>query len=241
MASKDTDHRAADDLIQIFETQILKGELGIGDPLPPEREIVQAYNVSRTVVREAILALSNKGLIDARPRFRPVVRAPSYDAALQAVGPIAARFVNTPQGTKNLFDLRITLEAGLVREAAISAKPDHLRQLKDALAANEAAIEEPLEFYETDISFHSVLYDIPDNSLLPAIHRAYTGWLNTHWSNMPRDKNRNTRNFQAHTRIFEAILMRDADEAELALRTHLSEAWEQVSVTFTGTDGDEIS
>ncbi|MDJ0968568.1 MAG: GntR family transcriptional regulator, partial [Kiloniellales bacterium] len=53
--------RAADGLIQIFEKQILDGTLRDGQPLPPEREIVQTYGVSRTVVREAVLALSNKG------------------------------------------------------------------------------------------------------------------------------------------------------------------------------------
>jgi len=73
--------RAADDLFMEFEKMINTGKLANGDALPPEREIVETYGVSRTVVREAILALSNKGLVDAKPRFRPVVRKPDFDIA----------------------------------------------------------------------------------------------------------------------------------------------------------------
>lgn len=224
--------RAADGLIQIFEEQILDGTLRVGEPLPPEREIVQTYGVSRTVVREAVLALSNKGLVDARPRFRPVVRKPGYDAAIQAVGSAATRLLSAPGGVKNLFDLRIMMEAALVRQAALEANKDQIAKLKDALLANEAAIADSETFYETDMAFHGVLYEIPENPVLPSIHRAYTDWLSVHWRKMPRLPERNRANFVAHAKIFDAILLRDPDAAEKALRAHLAAAWEQVRQTF---------
>lgn len=227
--------RAADGLIQVFEKQILDGTLRVGEPLPPEREIVQTYGVSRTVVREAVLALSNKGLVDARPRFRPVVRKPGYDAALQAVGSAATRLLSAPGGVKNLFDLRIMMEAALVRQAALEADKDQIAKLKDALRANEAAIADSETFYETDIGFHGVLYEIPDNPLLPSIQRAYTDWLSSHWRKMPRQPDRNRENYVAHARIFDAILLRDPDAAEQALRAHLASAWQQVRQTFDAT------
>lgn len=224
--------RAADGLIQNFEKQILDGTLRDGEPLPPEREIVQTYGVSRTVVREAVLALSNKGLVDARPRFRPVVRKPGYDAAIQAVGSAATRLLSAPGGVKNLFDLRIMMEAALVRQAALEADKGHIAKLKDALRANEAAIADSETFYETDMAFHGVLYEIPENPVLPSIHRAYTDWLSSHWKKMPRLPDRNRANFVAHSAIFNAILLRDPDAAERALRSHLAAAWEQVRQTF---------
>ncbi len=92
----------------------------------------------------------------------------------------------TTEGVKNLFDLRIMMEASLVRQAATDATHDHLGRLKDALAANEAAIPDSTEFHETDVAFHAVLYEIPGNPLLPSVHRAYTGWPRKHWLEMPR-------------------------------------------------------
>jgi DNA-binding FadR family transcriptional regulator len=235
MPSQDIDRarsRAADELIQEFERQILDGSLRDGDPLPPEREIVQTYGVSRTVVREALLALSNRGLIDAQPRFRPVVRKPGYDAAIQAVSSVANRLLSVPGGVWNLFQTRIMMEASLAREAAISADRTHIAKLQDALAANQKAIEVSEEFYVTDVAFHQVLYEVPGNPLLPAIHRAYTEWLSKHWSQMPRLPERNQTNYEMHKKLFDAILMRDPDAAEDALRRHLEDAWQQVRKTF---------
>ena len=115
--------RAADALVKTFETFIFEGTWKDGDPLPPERVIVQEYGVSRTVVREAVLALSNKGLVEARPRFRPVVRRPDYDAAVLAAQSVVRRLLVDQAGVRNLFDLRIMMEAALVEATGMEASP----------------------------------------------------------------------------------------------------------------------
>ncbi len=226
--------RAADRLITVFEDQIRRGDLAEGAMLPPEREIVQTYGVSRTVVREAVLALSNKGLIAARPRHRPVVVKPGYDTALNVLQSVVGQLLGQPGGVRNLFDLRIMMEAALVREAALNATKDDIKRLSTALAANAAAITDSEAFYRTDTAFHAVLFEIPKNPVLPSIHRAYTSWLAPQWSQMPRMASRNEKNAAAHQRIYDAILHRDPDLAESELRRHLAAAWEQVSATFEG-------
>ena len=224
--------RAADDLFRIFEEMIGRGDLPEGAPLPPEREIVETYGVSRTVVREAVQALANKGLVEARPRFRPVVRKPSFDSAFDAVETVIRRLLSEPEGVRNLFETRIMIEAALVRQAATEAKKEDLKALKDALAANGEAIDDSELFYRTDMAFHEVLYSIPRNPVLLAVHKAYTSWLAPQWSKMPRLPDRNRQNHKAHSAIYEAILMRDPDGAEAALRTHLDNAWTQVCKSF---------
>jgi DNA-binding FadR family transcriptional regulator len=226
------DGRAADGLFRRFVEMINSGALRDGDPLPPEREIVATYGVSRTVVREAVLALANKGLVEARPRYRPMVRKPSYETAIETVDNVVARLLTQPGGVKNLFDTRIMIEATLVRQAATAAKKDDITALKQALEANEAAIGDSELFYRTDMAFHEVLYRIPRNPVLPAIHKAYTTWLAPHWSKMPRLPDRNRANAKAHKAIYQAILLGDADAAEAALRVHLNDAWNQVRATF---------
>ena len=224
--------RAADNLVSIYERQIIDGTLAVGEPLPPEREIMQSFGVSRTVVREAVQALSAKGLVEARPRFRPVVRTPGYDAAIEAVGSVVNRLLTVPGGVRNLFELRIMMEAALVRDAALHADKNHVARMKQALADNEAAISDSQRFFDTDIAFHRVLYEVPDNPVLPPIHQAYTDWLSSHWTRMPRDPEHDHVNYRAHSRIFESILFRDPDAAEIALRDHLDYAWNQVRQTF---------
>ena len=225
-------HRAADDVFRHLAERITSGDLREGDTLPSEREIVEQYGVSRTVVREAVLALANKGLVDARPRFRPVVRKPSFDTAFNTVNDVVTGLLHQAGGVKNLFDTRIMIEAGLARQGAVDAKKPDIAALKEALEANEAVIENNAEFFRTDIAFHAVLYDIPKNPVLPAIHKAYTSWLAPQWTQMPRAPGRNRLNFNHHRAIFEGILMRDPDAAEAALRKHLSDAWDQICETF---------
>ncbi len=224
--------RAADDLFRRFAEMITSGELKDGDTLPPEREIVETYGVSRTVVREALRALANRGLVDARPRFRPVVRKPSFDTAFETVENVVARLLTQPDGVKNLFDTRIMVEAALARGAATDAGKNDLASLKEALKENEAAIHDCDLFYRTDVAFHSVFYQIAQNPVLSAVHRAYTAWLSPQWLQMPRLPDRNRANFEAHEAIYDAVLMRDPDAAETALRTHLADPWNQVRQTF---------
>jgi DNA-binding FadR family transcriptional regulator len=226
--------RAADAIVRELEDRILSGALADGAHLPPERDLIDAFGVSRTVVREAVAVLASRGLVESRPRYRPVVRRPGADAALAAAGSVVGHLLRDGAGVKNLYDMRILLEGALVRHAALNARKDDITALARALAANEAAIPEAERFYATDVAFHAVLYDIPRNPILPAVHKAFTAWLSGHWERMPRSPERNRVNWLRHSDILLAIRDRDPDAAEAALNSHLNAAWEYVRGTFEG-------
>lgn len=224
--------RAADTVIAALEAQIMSGALASDTPLPTERELMKQFNASRTVIREAIATLSYRGLLESKPRFRPIVRKPDYSAALNAVGGTLGHLLSEPGGVKDLYDSRVFFERALVREAALAARRDDVRELREALAANEQAIDDSDRFYATDVAFHGVLYRIPRNPIFPAVHNAYIAWLSPHWKKMLRSPERNLVNYKSHQRIFLAIEERDPDAAEEALVSHLKAAWEYVRVTF---------
>ena len=224
--------RASETVVRALETRIASGDLPQGARLPAERELMDRYGISRTVVREAIATLASRGLVESRPRFRPVVRKPGFDAALSAVGGVVGHLLGEPGGVRNLYDTRVFIEAGLVRQAALAARREDIAALRAALAANEAAIPDAERFYETDVAFHAALYAVPRNPVFPATHRAFTAWLSGHWLRMPRSPERNRANHRSHRAILDAILERDPDAAEAALRAHLQAAWEYVRATF---------
>lgn len=230
--SRPSFQRASDSLVRQIEALIAAGDLADGAPLPPERDLIETYGVSRTVVREAVAALASRGLVESRPRFRPVVRQPGYDAALAAADGVVGHLLAQAGGVKNLYDTRIFLEASLVRQAAKQARKDDIEALKRALDANEAAIPDSAAFYRTDVAFHAVFYDIPQNPVFPALHKAFTAWLAPNWIKMPRSPERNRVNFHRHSDIYHAIRDRDPDAAEAALNAHLNAAWEYVRGTF---------
>jgi len=224
--------RAADNVVAILEAKIVSGELENEAPLPAERELMEQFGTSRTVIREAISKLSSRGLVETRPRFRPIVRKPDYATVLHACGNVVQHLLTEKSGIKNLYDSRVFVERALVRDAASSARKQDIVDLKSALEANRKAIPNSLEFYRTDVAFHGVLYRIPRNPIFPAIHEGYTSWLAPQWDRMLRSPERNEVNYIAHKAILDAILERDPGAAEEALTNHLKAAWEFVRVTF---------
>lgn len=224
--------RAADMVVARLEAKIGSGELRDGSYLPTERDLMNDFGVSRTVAREAVARLAGRGLVEARPRFRPVVRRPGYDAALSALGGVVDQLMGQAGTVKSLYDTRVFLEAALVRHAALHARKDDIASIKAALDANEAAIPDSARFYATDMAFHAALYELPRNPVMPAIHRAFTLWLQPHWERMPRSPERNRVNFLSHREIYQCILDRDPEGAERALNGHLVAAWEYVRGTF---------
>lgn len=224
--------RASDMVVARIEDRIGSGELVSGSFLPSERELMDEFGISRTVVREAVAKLASRGLVEARPRFRPVVRRPGYDAALSAIGGVVGQLLAHDGSVKNLYDTRVFLEGALVRHAALHARKDQIQTIGRALDANEAAINDSSLFYATDRAFHATFYDLRDNPVLPAIHRAFTSWLQPHWERMPRSPERNRMIYLAHREIYRCILDRDPDGAEKALNGHLAVAWEYVRGTF---------
>lgn len=224
--------RASELIVRELQRRIVSGELADRVPLPAERELMRDFGASRAVVREAITALSHRGLVEQRPRYRPRVRQPGIESVFAAVGSIVEHLLDDPGGVRNLYETRRFIERLLVRESALRARKSDIDALRDALDANGAAIDDSEAFYRTDTAFHGVLYQVPRNPIFPALHIAYTAWLAPHWSRMPRSPERNRMNHRAHTEIVERIVERDADGAELALERHLDAAWEYVRVTF---------
>lgn len=226
------DHRAADVVVATIEQDIVSGILGNGSPLPPERDLMGRFGISRTVVREAIATLTTRGLLESKPRHRPIVRRPGYDAAFSAVGGVVSHLLRQDGGVKTLYDVRIFLEASLVRHAALHACKEDIAALRAALEQNRAAIDDPVLFDNTDVAFHAIFYRILGNPVLPAVHRAFVTWLFEHWQSMNRSPEQNLIYYAGHKAIFDAIIDRDPDAAEQALLAHLGEAWETVRGTF---------
>ena len=224
--------RAADTVVASLEDRILSGQLADKQPLPSERELMEEFDISRTVVREAIATLSNRGLVESKPRFRPIVRRPDFDTIINATDTIIRNMLTDPSGVFSLYESRIFIERGLVREAAVTATKDDISALKRALEANKEAINDSLQFFRTDLEFHQIFYEISGNPIFPAIHKAYMSWLWPYWERMKRAPGRNERNYHAHKAIYDAILERDPDAAEQALKSHLSRAWEDVGLTM---------
>jgi DNA-binding FadR family transcriptional regulator len=63
-----------------MEAMIAQGGLADGNRLPPERDLATQFGVSRTVIREAVAALSARGLLEVQAGSGTVIRRPRVDS-----------------------------------------------------------------------------------------------------------------------------------------------------------------
>ena len=54
-------------IIQQIKTSIMDGTIKPGDKIPPERELVEQFQASRILVREALKNLETSGLLMMKP------------------------------------------------------------------------------------------------------------------------------------------------------------------------------
>src|SRR4051812_35391698 len=101
-------------LAQRLLALIASGEIGGGEPLPSERELVERYGVGRSSVREALRTLESKGLIHQRGKGRFVAAAPQapLNSSLQVL--LELQEVDRAE----LFEVREVLEGETAAFAA---------------------------------------------------------------------------------------------------------------------------
>ncbi|RZL64725.1 MAG: FCD domain-containing protein [Variovorax sp.] len=216
---------------------IRSGQLKAGAWLPTERQLMQDFGVSRSVIREAITDLASQGLLKIRPRCRPVISRPDVVSALGALGQSVNHLtLGNEAAVKTLFETRVFMEVGLARWAALHARREDIAELRAALNANQDAIGMPGDFERSDAHFHHLLYRIPRNEIYPAVHHAYVEWLFDHWRAIEATPELDTLYHAGHAAILAAIVERDPDAAEDAVRRHLKLAWEKVRITFAPMD-----
>ena len=66
MKSQTSQHRPYQEVGALIRNLIVQTPYNPGDRLPPEREIAEMLDVTRTVVREALIMLEIKGLVEVR-------------------------------------------------------------------------------------------------------------------------------------------------------------------------------
>ena len=211
-----------EEIVDRLEALMLDGTLAPGDQLPSERELMVTFQVGRTAVREALFALSRMGLISLQNGERAVVTKPTASGLLEEFAPSVKHMLQTSEGIRHFQDARALFEIAIARHAAEHATPDDDARLTAALQKNKTSLGNTPAFVETDIAFHLVLAEIPRNPIFTSLHAAMAGWLKEQRF-MTGDPTSQGRAVRAHARICKAVLARDPDAAERAMKQHLDE------------------
>ncbi|MGP3534244.1 FadR/GntR family transcriptional regulator [Microbacterium sp. RD1] len=131
--------RVADDLLR----EIREGVYPVGSKLPSERQLAEAYGLSRPVIREALGMLSTLDVIEIQMGRGAFVV--SNDVSTEQT---------TPYGLLDVVDAREVIEAGALRLASVRAEAPEKEAVAEALEALERAVRLGEETTAPDLGLH---------------------------------------------------------------------------------------
>ena len=223
-----------------LRSQILAGDIGVGQKLPTESQLTEAFGVSRTVIREAVANLAADGLVESRQGAGIFVcerPAMAFASITQDIGMKISHALN-------VIEVRMGLE---IESAGLAAQRRN--------AAQEAAIQEAFFEFDrllamgeatgrSDFMFHRAIAAATNNpfyvEVLDALGtRAIPCDITSPWGT----DSLLTREYQVmlqreHLAILKAISAGDAEAARAAMRAHLTESQRRYRDRLAGQQAD---
>lgn len=155
-------------IANLMEQQILKNYED-GYRLPSEQQLADQFQVSRTIVREALKLLKERGLIDSKTGSGAYVTKPDS----HNISNVMSRIICMDQINYNdVFDVRIILETEAAVRAARYADELQLSEMEACLEKLKNQELSPEERSSYDFNFHYLIAKASRNPLLAVLTEA---------------------------------------------------------------------
>jgi GntR family galactonate operon transcriptional repressor len=208
---------------------IVTGEYSPGDLLPPEAPLSAEFGVSRTVIRESMKRLQEKGMVTVvQGRGTHVTPFTSWNVLDPLVLSTMIRNDSTLGVLEDLSIVRAALEAAMAAGAAASVDDDARDRLRRRLEAMNERLDDSTAFRQADVEFHIEVMELSGNDLAENIAR----FLIAHAVSSDRytgvDPERAFEITVAeHKRVVDAISAGDREAARVAMHEHILGSWER--------------
>lgn len=200
----DRTRQAAPQVFEWLREAIISLDLAPGTPLV-RAELAERFDLSQTPVRDALMQLSQEGLVDIFPQHATLVSRIDLHSAEQA------------QFLRRAIELEVVRTLALAGDAGLHARLTSMVDVQAALASSSAE-----EFIAADQAFHRAMYEAAGAPDLYELVRRRSGHLDRlRRLDLPTAGNAE-RVVSDHRRIVDALVSGDSDAAQAALRAHLS-------------------
>jgi DNA-binding FadR family transcriptional regulator len=214
-------------VVNVLVDAIVSGRFPSDSMLPPEPALSQSFDVSRSVVREALKAIEEKGLARARQGQGTTVTSPDEWNLLDPVVLEATiRADDTMKILDHLVDVRVALESDMARTAARSMSDADLADLDALMAELRTQVGSPKHYPDSDLRYHGFIMRCSGNRLGWSIIRAIHPYARASSRYNPApDEDDIQRAHLGHVAIYEQLLKHDGDGAAAAMQEHIRGAW----------------
>ena len=208
---------------------IVTGEIPEGGLLPPEGPLSDHFGVSRTVIRESVKRLEEKGLVVvAQGRGTQVTRSGSWNM-LDPI--ILSALIDNDESLGILDELTIVrgnLESAMAGAVAARHTPEELSRLEHVLETMREMQQESDAFRQEDVVFHYTVMEISRNRLAENIaKRLYRRALESDRYQGAGYQGAFESTMEEHGEVVRAISRHDVEGAERAMRDHIVSSWQR--------------
>jgi DNA-binding FadR family transcriptional regulator len=197
-------------------TLVATGEFPAGSQLPAERDLANRLGVSRASVRDAVIVLAIRGVVEIRDGVGIFAIAPSQAAGAdrdEGAGPL------------ELLNARWLVEGEVAALAAQEATADDVAGLRRAIERMAAHVDDFAIREECDRDFHLRLAAATGNGSLQSVVAQLWDERAELWQRMERHfhtKELEQQTIRDHAAIVRAVAARDPVAARAAMHRHLS-------------------
>jgi GntR family transcriptional repressor for pyruvate dehydrogenase complex len=206
---------------------IVARNLEPGSQLPSERQLSEAFDVSRNIVREGLSALVAEGIIVKRPGSGVFIR--EFDR--EALTVEGERVLEEQQARYDAVrEARAAVEVGAIGLIVSRITAEELEQLDEISVALENKADRGEPFFRDDMRFHLTLLRAARNELLlqwsPMVEEVMRTWsyradaLDGMLETVPGSVEAR-RVAAEHRGILQAVRDKNPDEARTLLKQHL--------------------
>jgi DNA-binding FadR family transcriptional regulator len=186
--------------------------------LPSERELAEELGVSRPVIREAIIALEMRGIVEVRGRSGVIAKAPAETFSFGAT--------DTGPGPFELLEARLAIESSAAALAAEKITPEGLTYLAECISRMEQETDVELLNEKGDRDFHAFVAEATDNSLIISMVKGLWDMRDASpmWRKLHEHIHAPTVRplwIGDHYAVLTALRLRNPDAAYKAMRKHI--------------------
>lgn len=198
----------ADRIIEL----ITRGELGLGDQLPSQRELAKQLGVGVSSVRESLQSLTALGLVQMQPG-RGTFVSESFDGVAgryAAVAPLAST-----QELRDLLEARQYLDTAVIEMACRRASQGDLAAIRSAFEDMQAAAAagDMAALERADLAFHLGIAEAAHNDVMAHLIRSVVNLI----SNQIHATPFSLAVIEEHGQVLEALEARDVVKAKEAV------------------------
>jgi DNA-binding FadR family transcriptional regulator len=214
--------------VESLGLRIVSGEIPEGETLDVA-ELQRDFDVSLTVIREALRVLAAKGLVAARQKRGTYVR-PRSEWQLLDADVLRWQFGGAPtaRSFEDLSELRAIVEPSSARLAAQRRTPEDIATLERHLEAMSAAAGNPEAEVAADLAFHQALLRATHNELLARLDVLIRNALEAR-DRAVHERPNHADPVPSHRAVVTAVVKGDVNGAERAMRALLARSAEDMA------------